>query len=753
MITWPGTTGGKLSAVVFLACLVAAPLQLSSQTRAKAPSPDEQLQRRYDAARTYQLAGDTERAASEYSQFLASALAGVANLRSRTGDFETAVNLFDEAVRLAPGNPELLLAYSTIRLQQGKLLEARKLAEQALESAPDDIRAKALLGRVLFDQGEYKAARQYLEAAVVAAPGFDLGYMLGVIYIRLNDLPRARMLFEEMLTGLGDTAKLHIYFGRAYREGDFEAWDYAIQEFGKAIAKDPKLPQAHYFRALAYLQRDGESGFGAAVPDLEAELRINPRDERSHYLLGYIFIKQHKDAEAEKSLRRSAELDPKNPDALVLLGTLLADAGRDKEAEPILRKAIELTTDVSRNDYQINRPHYVLARILLRTGRKEEGEKHLQISQELRNHIMHPELVKGQTLHELANISRGTEPTTELQLPMLSDAERKQAEEFVERLKPAIGDSYNNLGVILAGKKDFSSALQCFRAAAEWSPKLETLARNWGMAAFYAGQHYQAVEPLSRELERHPDDVRVRAALGLSWFAVQKFPNVLETLKPIQAEVDADPGLQYAYAVSLLKTGEYPEGVRRLRLVEKGNPNSADIHMLLGQAFAEQNEHATAVEEYRKALALDAKNPQLYFLIGLSLIQQGAPAEATENFRKALKLRPDDVPSKYHLAYSLIQMQQKDEARRLLEEVVKQDPSHANAHYELGKLQLEAGEVKAAIANFEAGVKVNPESDYLHYQLAMAYRRDSRADDAAREIKVYQTLKNRIRGRNAPQSQ
>jgi hypothetical protein len=37
----------------------------------------------------------------------------------------------------------------------------------------------------------------------------------------------------------------------------------------------------------------------------------------------------------------------------------------------------------------------------------------------------------------------------------------------------------------------------------------------------------------------------------------------------------------------------------------------------------------------------------------------------------------------------------------------------------------------------------------MHYQLALAYRRDARAQDAEREMKLYQALKSRHRGRDA----
>ncbi len=109
-------------------------------------------------------------------------------------------------------------------------------------------------------------------------------------------------------------------------------------------------------------------------------------------------------------------------------------------------------------------------------------------------------------------------------------------------------------------------------------------------------------------------------------------------------------------------------------------------------------------------------------------------------------------PSKYHLAFALIQLEKKDEALHLLQDVLRQDPNYADAYYQLGKLQLERGETKGAISSLEAGTKFNPDGDYIHYQLALAYRRDSRAEDAEREMKVYQELKNRHRGRNAPQS-
>jgi tetratricopeptide (TPR) repeat protein len=724
-----------------------------AQTTRDGPAPDDTLQQHYDAARTFQLGGDQEHAALEYKVFLAEALHRSANTRAHVGEFDEALRLFEEALRVAPEDSAVRMDFALMRLRQGNLQEARSLAEKVVQSSPGNVPARALLGQILYGQGEYKAAREHLEAAVVAAPTFEVGYVLGMTYIRLNDLSRARLLFDDMLTGLGDRAEMHIYFGRAYREGEAGSLDSAVQEFRKAIGKDEKIRQAHYFLALAYLDRDGEAGFPEAVPELLAELKLNAEDYRSHYLLGYIAMKQHNLKEAESELVRAAALEPQNPDPLVFLGQVYAEEGHEAEAEATLRKAITLTKDVSRNRYQLNQVHYVLARILLRTGRKEEGEKEMALSKDLRDLVAHPELVRKQKLLDFVNLTQGEAVNqTNILASSVSPEEEKEAQTYVSRLKPAIADAYNNLGVIAAGQKEFATSADYFQKAGDWNPSLETLDRNWGMAAFYANQYDRAVGPLDRNLKKRPDDLRARAALGLSYFMLENYAKTLETLRPVQTEVEGDPGLAYAYAVSSVKTGEYVEGIRRLKSLEQSNPNSADVHMLLGEAYADQAEYDTALEEYHKSLAIDPNQAQTHFLAGLAQLRKGSLEEAVQEFRAALKLNPNSSSIKYHVAFALIQLQQKEEALTLLRQVIQQDPKYADAFYELGKLQLEKGDARAAVSSLETGIKLSPESDYIHYQLAMAYRRDSRSEDAEREIKLYQVLKNRHRGRDVPQS-
>jgi tetratricopeptide (TPR) repeat protein len=391
-----------------------------------------------------------------------------------------------------------------------------------------------------------------------------------------------------------------------------------------------------------------------------------------------------------------------------------------------------------------------LGRVLMKAGRKDEAQRELDTSDQLRKRATQAARKRNES--DSPNLAESESPARQNPAEVPSPEELKKVEAYVNELKPAIADSYNNLGVIAAGNKNFSAAVEYFKQAREWLPSLETLDRNLGMASFYGNQFEDAAAALTRHLQAHPDDARARSALALSFFGLQKYADVREAIEPIRSEVDAEPGLSYAYAVSLVKTGDYSQGIDRLKALEKADPNAADIPMLLGETFAEQSDWATALVEYRKAMAINPKDGRPHYLAGVALIRQGSPADAVQELRTAVQLEPSNAPAKYHLAFALIQLEKKDEALHLLQEVVRQDPKYADAYYQLGKLQLERGETKGAISSLEAGTKSNPDGDYIHYQLALAYRRDSRAEDAEREMKVYQELKNRHRGRNAQQS-
>jgi len=738
---------------VFLVPVTPTVCQLQRQA-AEGVQQTNSLEQHYQGARTFSVAGDMEKAAGEYRLFLAEAFREMGNAKTHEGNFVAAFPLFEEATQIEPGSPDIRVAYSTALSLGGENERATEQAEKAVELAPKNTDAQYLLGRVLFEKGDYKGAKQHLEAAGTQMQGnltFPVGYWLALTYLKLNDVNRASLLFDEMEIGLGDSPKLHVYFGHAYlTTGNYER---AITEFKRALAKDPKIKEAHYLLGLAYLSRDEEKGWDENAAEDRAEIENNPDDFSPHFDLGNIALHLHRTEEAERELKRASEIQPGNPDPLIALGELLISQRRLPDAEAAMSKAIALTSDVSRNSYQVNRAYYVLGRIQVETGRRELGVQNLRTAAELRDKTTTPANRDEGATAAKERISSVQPMRPDAAASKLSPEQQKQLDAYFDRLKPAIADAYNNLGVAAGAHNDFATAVTYFRKAQRWYPELETLDRNLGMSAFHAGNYADAILPLWHALQRDPNDQRVRAALGLSYFSVQNYQGVAETLQPIEKVVAGDPGAGLAFGVALVKTGKYEQGMALLKRLEQANPNSAEIHAALGETYADQGIYASAIEEFRRSLAIDASQPRAHYLLGVALLRSGKPADAVPELRAALASNPAEAATKYHLGLALLQSQQKDEAQLLLQQVVQQDPKYADAYYQLGKLELEAGDAKQAISNLESAVALSPRSDYIHYQLSLAYGRDARSDDAQREMKLYQALKTGSRGdHEQPQS-
>ncbi len=184
------------------------------------------MQAHYEQAGKYLAASNPEQAAQEYRLFLADALGELAVGIAHAGQYKQAVPYFDEASSLAPDSLVLKLEYAHAALQNSDLEHASVLVEQA---APDSTQDKALQarvhllrGRVLSKKNSNEQARRELELAVALDPTFENGYELAVTCLNMEDKDCAAKIFSEMSASFGRLAQLHMYYGRAYENSDFQ---------------------------------------------------------------------------------------------------------------------------------------------------------------------------------------------------------------------------------------------------------------------------------------------------------------------------------------------------------------------------------------------------------------------------------------------------------------------------------------------------------------------------------------------------
>jgi len=146
----------------------------------------------------------------------------------------------------------------------------------------------------------------------------------------------------------------------------------------------------------------------------------------------------------------------------------------------------------------------------------------------------------------------------------------------------------------------------------------------------------------------------------------------------------------------------------------------AELRFNQGLLHLKEGRAEMAVEEFKKAINLDKKNP--YFLkgLGLAYVQQRKYSDAVEAFKRALEFNPYYVDVRNDLGAALILMGRRDEGKKEFQQVFGEptNPTPELAARNLGQAYFEEQNYAEALKWFQASVKRN--SKYADAQLGLA---------------------------------
>jgi tetratricopeptide (TPR) repeat protein len=137
-----------------------------------------------------------------------------------------------------------------------------------------------------------------------------------------------------------DPARRFVVLGRSL--GLVEEWGLAARAFDKAAQADPRNAEARAWLGEAK-QHVGEDG----RPDLDAALKLGPRQTVVHTLRGIYWRRQGNQALSFAEYSRAARLEPENPALQSLLGEAHASSGDLVAALEAYQNAVELAPSES----------------------------------------------------------------------------------------------------------------------------------------------------------------------------------------------------------------------------------------------------------------------------------------------------------------------------------------------------------------------------------------------------------------------
>jgi tetratricopeptide (TPR) repeat protein len=320
-----------------------------------------------------QSAGDLKGAVIEYRQFLklhpevaaihsnlGAALAGL-------GRYEEALTEYKTALKQSPKSEGATLNLALLYYKMGRISDAATELEKIYAADPQNHQALLLLGDCYLRMDREQDVIRVLEPAEQKYPDdLAIAYLLGTALIRQKRVEEGEVLADKILHN-GDSAEAHLMLGTAKLNAqDFPG---ARDEFAKAVALNPNLPEVHVLYANA-LMLTGNSDL--ATKEFKTELSVDPYNFEANLKLGAA-ARQNQDYElAAKYFARAGETRPGDPGVRYQQALIAIDENHLDEARQILES-------LTKQSPRWTEAHVSLSLVYYRLKRPEDSKREREI--------------------------------------------------------------------------------------------------------------------------------------------------------------------------------------------------------------------------------------------------------------------------------------------------------------------------------------------------------------------------------------
>ncbi len=350
------------------------------------------------AART-----ELQKAARNGKNFTAPRLA-LAQMDLQQGQFDEAKRYLEEILEREPKNRRALLLHAAVLVRMQKMSEARAELNAMLRNNPRDAEAQLQLAAlslaekeyrtaeaafrklyrpgqpdprpviglatVAINQGEVPAAIEILKSELKAKDNPIVRLTLGDAAALMKDYPLALQQYQTLAASHPNDVTVQLRLGFTYQVTGH--LDDAIRSFEKADKAAPHRPEVVAALAsmmmatgrldearsrytellsldtnnptvmnnLAFLTADRGGNLDEALKLAQQATQKQPNDPHFSDTLGYIYLKKHQPADAERIFTNLVSQDPKNATYRFHLATALFDKGDKPRAKEELQKAL-----------------------------------------------------------------------------------------------------------------------------------------------------------------------------------------------------------------------------------------------------------------------------------------------------------------------------------------------------------------------------------------------------------------------------
>lgn len=604
-----------------------------------------------------------------------------ANAQDRSHQLDDALTQMHLAVQLDPGRSDSYLNLGMMEAEKAKDSTASEADfKKAIELDPKSVQARVILAAYYDANKRFADAGQVLDEAVKKFPrDLDIRKAIVLNWQAQGNKAQAEQAAKDARLAMKSDPVGSQFLAQYYLSiHDVNSARTEYASLAKQFPKEVSVQQAY-----ANLLIEGDDS-EAAMKQVDALLKLSPKDSQALTDKGMLLVKQGRASEARDLLQGVIKADMQNVVAHFELGNAYQALGDVGEAESEWREALHLNSKVL--------PAYEsLAKVALK---KQDWPNLEQIAGEVIR--VAPNQPQGFIYRSAALFGRGD----------IKDGEDDLKHAIAIAPQNPIG--YLRLAEFRMATKNYSEAEQLYQHALSLDPaSFEAVA---GLARAYAfeNQNDKALAAVQQFVDKgsNHNGYVLLAALLTSDNKIDAAEQVLEkAVAANKKDIQAYDLLDMLY----LRNGAQDKAEKLAEDWKENNPR--DVRPYLTIAGFEEAKHnfAAAQADYQAVLAIQPDNGLAANNLAFLMMSNGGSADVALNLaqtaRKALPNAPFTADT---LGWAYYKKGIYATAQDYLSEAAKGEPKNAVYHYHLALTYDKLGKHSAAAQEAQQCLNINP---------------------------------------------
>ena len=492
-----------------------------------------------------------------------------------------------------------------------------------------------------------------------------------------------------------------------------------IERYKQMLSRKPK--EGSTFDRLYQFYLEG-SGLDAMVADYQAEAAAKPDNPNPQLILGHIYKRLGRDAEAVKAYQRAVALAPNNYYPHFALGQAYAILLQHENAISALTQAAQIAeaTQVAAPPEELTAIYKALGSAYFRRDRINEAIVAWTKIAEL-----DPENIF--TRIELADLLR----EQELYEQAITQHEAIIAFKADDPYRVCL--SRREIGNIHEAKGDYEAAIESYDAALALTAPGNWLRKDLQhrIIGIYAadGNWEGLIEYYQKKLETTPNEPELLGLLAAAYIENQQLDEGIATYQKAVELAPTDPNLRLNLIAAFRNAERFEDAAAVYESLSEQSPDDFGIYRELGELYLHLEDEDKARATYQRMINRDPENAGTHLILAEIYASNEWIEDAAGAYQKAIVLAPSNLDYIEYFGEFYFRQGNREKALETWNMMVAADKGIAENYDQLAQLLNTKNFHTEAIAASRKAVELMP--DTYRYREVLAKRLMENEDYAA----------------------